>query len=99
MFAFRGRSRAIRDCAVLRGRTQYILRELLSGTILEDFGQRIQQGTSPCLLEAFGRVGGHILEDCIQNQRGPWEDSIDPQGRHFQGSTISETLSGLFWVL
>ena len=81
----RGRSRAISDCAVLRGRTQSILRELRGSSISEDFGQEIEQGASPCLLETFAREGGHILEDSIQHQRSPWEDSVDPQERHFRG--------------
>ena len=78
---------------------QFILGELRIGVILEDLGRRIEQGANPCLLETFGREGDHILESSIQHQRGPWEDSVDPQGRHFRGSTILETLSGLFWVL
>ena len=92
-------SRASRDCAVLRGRTQFILGGVQIGAILEDSGRRIEQGASPCLLEIFGREGVPILEVIIQHQRGPWEDSVDPQGRHFRRSSISETLSGLFWVL
>ena len=72
------------------------MRELRGSSISEDFGLEIEQGASPCLLDIFGSVRGHILEDSIQPQRGPWEDSIDPQGRHFRGSTISKTLSGLF---
>jgi len=93
------RSSASIDCAVLRGRTQSISWELWIGFLLEVSSFEIEQGASRCLLEDFGRVGGHILEDCIQHQRGPWEDSVDPQGRYFRGLTISETLSGLFWVL
>ena len=92
-------SGAFRDCAVLRERTQFILGEFQIGAILEDSSRRIEQGASPCLLEIFGREGVPILEVVIQHQRGLWEDSIDPQGRHFRGSSISETLSGLFWVL
>ena len=89
----------LRYYAVLRERTKFILGEFRIGAILEDSGRRIEQGASPCLSEIFGREGVPILEVVIQHQRGPWEDSVDPQGMHFRRSSFSETLSGIFWVL
>ena len=75
------------------------MRELRFGIISGVSGQEIEQGASPCLLEAFGRVGGHILGGFIQHQRRALEDSVDPQGGYFRGSAIPETLSRIFWVL
>ena len=79
-----------------RGRTQFILGELWIGAISEDSGRRIEQGASPCLLETFDREGGHILEGSIQHQRGPWEDSVDPQGRHFRVRPFQKRSLGFF---
>jgi len=65
---------------------------------VEDLSLEIEQGISPCILEAFGKVSGRVLEDSLQGQRRALRDSVNPQGGDFRGSAILEKLSGLFWV-
>ena len=92
------RSSAFGDCAVLRGRTQSLLVGVPDWDCLEDLSLEIEQGTSPCILEDFGRVLGRVLEYSLQWQRRALRDSVDPQGGDFRGSAISEMLYGLLWV-
>ena len=92
------RSSAFGDCAILRGRMQSLLVGAPDWDCLEELSSEIEQGTSPCILEDFGRVLGGVLEYSLQWQRRALRDSIDPQGGDFRGSAIFENLSGLFWV-
>ena len=50
------------DCVVSRGRTRSLLVGVPDWDCLEDLSLEIEKGTSPCILEGFGRVLGRVLD-------------------------------------
>ena len=86
------------DCVVLRERDAVLLGVVSDWGFVEELSWDIEQGTNSCILEEFGRVLGNILEESNQWQRKALRDCVIPQGGDFRGSTISEKLSGFFWV-